>query len=219
MRVAIVGGTAGLGYGLAVRLASSGSDVLIGSRTAEKGIAAADKASEASGKEISGGENPEVVKDADLVVVAVPYPGHAAIYKSIKDQLPSEAPILDCTAPLASDIGGKPTRLIGVWQGSAAEQAKELLDGHPVASGFHTVMADLLEHPEAVIGDVLVCGDMPARKVVRKMVELLGKARFVDCGPLEQARILESLPALLIGLNLRYKLDDGAGVHITRLPD
>jgi hypothetical protein len=219
MRVAIVGGTAGLGWGLAVRLATAGADVLIGSRTQEKGVAAADNAAERTGKEVKGGGSTEVVTDADLVVITVPFTGHAGICKSIKDQLVKDVPVLDCTAPLASDIGGKPTRVVSLWQGSAAQQAKEILETNPVASGFHTVMADVLEDPSSQIGDVLVCGDMPARKAVRSMVEMLGSARFVDCGPLEQSRILETVPALLIGLNIRYKLHPGAGVKITNLPD
>lgn len=224
MKVALVGGTAGLGYGLALRLASCGIDVAVGSRKAEK---AADAAS-AIEKTLSGaaadkgavtsGANEDAVKSCDLVVVTVPFPGQAGIYKTIMPNL-GEATVLDCTVPLASEVGGKATRMLGVWEGSAAQQARGILDkATPFASGFHTVMAGRLEdlkHP--LDSDVLICGDKEAKKVVQQMVEAIPGARMVDCGPLERARILESLTALLIGINIRYKLDPGAGINIVGL--
>lgn len=221
MKVAVVGGTAGLGYGLAMRLAASGQEVIVGSRAAEKGVIVADRIRSAvSGAQVHGGENPNAVEDADLVVVAVPYVGQAEIYRSIKDSLPSEATVLDCTVPLASEVGGKATRLLGVWEGSAAQQAKGILGKQAsVASGFHTVMAGLLEATDKPVDeDVLVCGEAEAKGATETLVGGIEGARFVDCGPLENARILESITALLISINRRYKLDPGAGVHITNLP-
>jgi hypothetical protein len=221
MRIAIVGGTAGLGYGLALRLAKAGEDVVIGSRTAEKGIAAAERARSTVGDKSSleGGENSEVVKDADLVIVAVPYVGQADIYRSIKERMRPGSTVIDCTVPLASEVGGKPTRVLAIWEGSAAQQAREILGkDFPFASGFHTVMAGLLESLEEPLEeDVLVCGDAEARKVAEAVVGNIEGARLVDCGPLENARILESLTALLIGINRRYKLHPGAGIRITRI--
>lgn len=220
MKIAIVGGTAGLGRGLAVRLARAGAEVLIGSRSEDKGVAAADKVREQAGGSVEGGANTEVVRDADVVLVAVPFPGQAQIYVSLKESLGPGTPVCDCTVPLASEFGGKATRVLGVWEGSAAQQARGILGrDFPMASGFHTVMAGALEDPDEDVGDVLVCGDKDARAAIRKIVEMLGGARFVDCGPLENARILESITALLIGINIRYKLDPGAGVKITRLKD
>lgn len=221
MKVAVVGGTAGLGYGLAMRLAASGNEVIIGSRAAEKGVIVADRIRSAvSGAEVHGGENPKVVHDAEIVVVAVPYVGQAEIYRSIKDSLPPEAAVLDCTVPLASEVGGKATRLLGVWEGSAAQQAKGILGKQAsVASGFHTVMAGLLEAIDGPLNeDVLVCGEASAKEATEALIGRIEGARFVDCGPLENARILESITALLISINRRYKLDPGAGVHITNLP-
>lgn len=220
MRVAIVGGTAGLGYGLAVRLARAGAEVLIGSRQEEKAVTAADEVAAKAGgsSSVAGGQNPAVVGDAEVVVVAVPFPGQAAIYRSIREKLTEGTPVCDCTVPLASEVGGKATRLLGVWEGSAAEQARGILGrDFPLASGFHTVSAGALESPDEEVGDVLVCGDETARQAVRKMVELLGEARFVDCGPLESARLLEGITPLLIGINKRYQLSPGAGIRITRL--
>lgn len=220
MRIAVVGGTAGLGFGLALRFAKAGQEVVIGSRQAEKGVMAADRASSlVPGASVQGGENSDVVKDAEAVIVAVPFPGQAGIYKSIKEELAPETTVIDCTVPLASEFGGKATRVLGVWEGSAAQQAKGILGGDfHFGSGFHTVMASLLERVEEPVDeDVLVCGDAEAKKSAEALVGMIPGARFVDCGPLESARILESITALLVGINIRYKLDPGAGIRITRL--
>jgi NADPH-dependent F420 reductase len=221
MKVAVVGGTAGLGFALAVRLAAARQEVIIGSRAAEKGVMMADKAKTmVPDGLIEGGDNTNVVQDAEIVVVAVPFVGQAEIYRGIKDALPQGAPVLDCTVPLAAEVGGKATRMLGVWEGSAAQQAKAILGrDHSLASGFHSVTAGLLEAIDKPLEeDVLVCGEPEAKGAVEAMVGSIKGARFIDCGPLENARILESLTALLITLNRRYKVQPGAGIRITNLP-
>lgn len=223
MRVAVVGGTAGIGYGIALRCARAGDEVVIGSRREEKAQRVAGEAAESLDGDVhvGGAANEDAVRDADLVVVTVPYPGLVDTYKTIKPSLMDGAVILDCNVPLASEIGGKPTRVLGVWEGSVGQQAKGIVGkDFPVASGFHTVMgAKLVDVDHPLGADVLVAGDMPARKVAKELVGKISGARFVDCGPLENARILESLTALLIGINVRYKLDPGAGLKIAGLPD
>lgn len=222
MRITVVGGTAGIGNGIALRLAKAGDKVVIGSRGAEKAERVADEAKELLGSEadVTGAANEEAVEGAEVVVVTVPYPGLADMYKAIKPKLDPDVTVLDCNVPLASELGGKPTRILGIWEGSVAQQAKGILGkGFSVASGFHTVMAaKLIDVNTPLDGDVLVCGESAARKVIREMVGKIEKARFVDCGPLGNARILESLTALLIGINIRYKLDPGAGIRISGLP-
>jgi NADPH-dependent F420 reductase len=222
MRVSIVGGTAGLGFGLAVRLAASKHQVIIGSRAAEKGVMTADRVkSMVPDGDVQGGENPNVVQDTELVVVAVPFAGQAETYRSIKDSLQPGTPLLDCTVPLAAEVGGRATRMLGVWEGSAAQQAKGIVGREfSMASGFHSVMAELLENVGSPLEeDILVCGEPEAKGSVESLIKSLDHPRFVDCGPLENARILESLTALLISVNRRYKLDPGAGVKITHLPE
>lgn len=222
MRVAVVGGTAGLGYGLALRLANAGDDVVIGSRQPDRAEGAAERARlAAGGASVEGAANPDAVKGADVVVVTVPFPGQAGIYKGFRDGLTPGTTVIDCTVPLSSEVGGRPTRMLGVWEGSAAQQAKGILGKEfHVASGFHTVMAGALEALDRRLGqDILVCGDSEARRVAREVVGRIPGARFVDCGPLETARILESLTALLIGINGRYRVDPGAGIQITGLPE
>ncbi len=221
MEVAIVGGTNGLGYGLAIRLAKQGAKVIIGSRAAEKAQMAADKVRSVLGKAVSveGGANSEVVKGARVVMVTVPFPGQAETYRTIKDSLAPGVAVIDCTVPLASEVGGRATRMLGVWEGSAAQQARGILGrGAPMASAFHTVMAGALEDVDRPLNqDILACGDAEGRKAASQIVDLIPGARFIDCGPLETARILESLTALLIGINHRYRLDPGAGIKISGL--
>jgi len=225
MRIAIVGGTGGLGYGLALRFALVGEEVVIGSRQADRAIAAAERVRTAlgggPGVSVGGGANPEVVRDAALVMVTVPFPGQADTYKAIKSSLGSSTVVIDCTVPLASEVGGRPTRMLGVWEGSAAQQARSIVGREvTLASGFHTIMAGTLEATELSLDqDVLVCGDPDGRKMAAEVVGLLKGARYVDCGSLETARILESLTALLIGINGRYKLHPGAGLRVTGLPE
>jgi NADPH-dependent F420 reductase len=224
MRIAIVGGTGGLGYGLAVRLAAAGQDVVIGSRSAERAQAAAQRVKTLLGPKlqgsIEGGANAEIVKDATVVMVTVPFPGQADTYKAIKSSIGPNTTVIDCTVPLASEVGGRPTRMLGVWEGSAAQQARSICGRElSLASGFHTIMAGTLEAVDLSIDqDVLICGDPEARKVAAEVVGFLPGARCVDCGGLETARILESLTALLIGINGRYKLHPGAGLRVTGLP-
>ena len=221
MRIAVVGGTKGLGFGLALRFAAAGEEVWIGSRSADRAEAAAAECNgRLTGAEVRGSPNLEVVKGADVVFVTVPFPGHAETYRQLKEALPPGATVVDCNVPLASEVGGKPTRMLGVWEGSAAQQAKGILGrGFPLAAGFHTIMAGALADVDQPLhGDVLVCGETDAKDVTRGLVGLIAGARYVDCGPLEMARILESLTALLIGINGRYKLDPGAGIVISNLP-
>ena len=225
MRIAIVGGTGGLGYGLALRFALVGEEVLIGSRQADRAVAAAERVRAALRRSpdvsVGGGANPEVVKDAAVVMVTVPFPGQADTYKAIKSSFGPSTVVIDCTVPLASEVGGRPTRMLGVWEGSAAQQARSIVGREvTLASGFHTIMAGTLEATQLSLDqDVLVCGDPDGRKMAAEVVGLLKGARYVDCGSLETARILESLTALLIGINGRYKLHPGAGLRVTGLPE
>jgi NADPH-dependent F420 reductase len=223
VRIAIVGGTGGLGYGLAIRLAQAGQEVLIGSRQADRATAAAERVKAALAPaevSVEGGANADIVKDVAVVMVTVPFPGQADTYKAMKASVTAGTTVIDCTVPLASEVGGRPTRMLGVWEGSAAQQARSILGREvTLASGFHTVMGATLETFDVSLDqDVLVCGDPDARKVAEEVVGLLPGARFVDCGALETARILESLTALMIGINGRYKIHPGAGIKITGLP-
>jgi NADPH-dependent F420 reductase len=212
--VAIVGGTGDLGFGLAVRLAAAGVEVVIGSRSEERAAQAAERVPEGS---VRGAENPQAVSGADVAFVTVPYEGQAEIYRSIRDQLSDAAVVCDTTTPLATAVGGRPTQVVRPWHGSAAEQAAAILrDGTRLVSGFHTVSAELLEDPATELDeDVLLCGDDPEAKArVGELVERIPGLRWVDCGLLSAARILEPITAAMISVNRRYRIR-GAGIRVT----
>jgi len=219
MQIAVVGGTAGLGRALALRLAHAGADVVVGSREEAKATSVAKELSDKLDRPVEGKANQDAVRGVDVTLVAVPFPGLAPTYAVIKEGLSPGAVVIDCNVPLASEVGGKATRLLGVWEGSAAQAGKAILgkDFH-MAAGFHSVMAGKLEALDTPLQmDILVCGDAEGKAVAEQVVSLIDGARFVDCGPLERARILESITALLIGINSRYKLQPGAGIRITGL--
>ena len=223
-RIAIIGGTGDLGFGLALRWAGAGVPIVIGSRDAQRAQDASDRVkatinAAAAQVSVGGFENAEAAAQASIVVLAVPFPAQAAILKSIRDSL-KDAILVDTTVPLAATLGGKPTRTVGVWQGSAAEQARELVPQRvPVLAAFHNVSADALQNLSTPLDcDILVCGDDPAAKEkLFPLVKLIPGLRPLDAGPLEMARIVEPLTALLISINRRYKVHH-AGLRVTGLP-
>jgi NADPH-dependent F420 reductase len=218
MTIAIVGGTGDEGFGLALRLARAGEPVVIGSRSEERGAEAAGRARERLGSDapIQGTENTNSVAGVDVVFVTVPYEGQAEIYRSLKEHWTEGAIVCDATTPLATAVGGRPTHVLRPWHGSAAEQARALLPEHVrLVAGFHTVGAEgLAELERPVVGDVLLCGkDAEAKAAVGALIERIPDLRWVDCGPLAMARILEPLTALLISVNRRYGIKD-SGIRV-----
>jgi NADPH-dependent F420 reductase len=216
--IAIVGGTGDLGFGLALHLSRAGEQVVIGSRSEERGEEAARRANELieGGATLGGAENTQAVAAADVVFVTVPYAGQADIYRSIADHVPEGAVVCDTTTPLATAVGGRAWQVLRPWAGSAAEQAKSLLPKKArLVSGFHSVSADVLQDldrtPE---GDVLLCGDnAEAKAEIGTLVEKIDGLRWVDCGALSMARILEPITAVLVSVNRRYGIRD-AGVRL-----
>ena len=218
-RVAVVGGTGDLGYPLAVRWVKAGIDVVIGSREKEKAEKVAAELHELTGKSAEAMANPDAVASADVVVVTVPFSGFVPIYKSIADSLRPGAVVIDATVPVEASVGGKATHVFGIWEGSAAQLGKAFLPkGTQMCAGFHTVSASAARDFDAPLeGDVLVCGAKDGKPAVRELVEALPNLRYVDAGPLENARIIEPITALLIGINHRYGTDR-SGIQIASLP-
>jgi NADPH-dependent F420 reductase len=219
-RVAVIGGTGEEGFGLATRWAAAGIEIVIGSRVAERAEDAARRLGNAvRDARAMGRENHEAAASADVVVVTVPFAGQAATYKAIRDHIAPDTVVVDCTAPLASAVGGRPWHTLAVWQGSAAQQAASLLGDATLCAAFHSLSATSLSDRDAPLdGDVLACGPRAGKEVVADLVEAMPGLRFVDAGPLDNARLVEPLTALLIGLNRRYRTDR-AGIRITGLPD
>jgi 8-hydroxy-5-deazaflavin:NADPH oxidoreductase len=219
--IPIVGGTGALGAGLALRWAQAGRRIVIGSRAAERAEEAAARLREAvPGAEIEGLLNEEAAQRAEIVFLAVPFRAQSENLNNLRGALRPGQILVDCTVPLAAAFGGKATRSLGVWQGSAAQQAQEMVpEGVTVVAGLHTIAAPTLADPEAELDeDVLVCGDRKADKArVARLIETIPGLRPVNAGPLEMARIVEQLTPLLISVNTRYKAH--AGIRLTGLPD
>lgn len=218
----MLGGTGALGSALAWRLAATGVDVLVGSRELERAEAACQKLRARAGAG-AGALTPATLEGAasgaGMLLLCVPFRSHSETFTALRHVLAPGQLIVDATVPLAAAISGKATRTIGVWQGSAAQQAQEMVpDGVHVVAALHTVSAKLLgDSGEPLDQDVLICGDRRAdKRAVAELVERIEGLRAVDAGPLEQARIVEQLTATLIGINVRHKAH--AGVRITGLP-
>jgi hypothetical protein len=219
--VTIIGASGALGFGLAVRLGAAGVEVTIGSRELTRAEEAAERARQLvpSGS-FAGLENGPAAAANELVVLSVPFRSHSETLTNLKGSLRAGQLVLDATVPLAAAVSGKATRMLGVWQGSAAQQAQEMVpEGVSVVAGLHTVSAGLLSDLEHRLDeDVLICGERREEKArVAALIERIDGLRAVDCGRLEMARITESLTALLISINVRYKAQ--AGFHVTGLPD
>jgi len=219
--IAVLGGTGPEGFGLALRWAQAGEIVIIGSRDAKRAQDAAEKIKQRVGASavISGEENLIACAAAELLVLTIPFEGHADLLKQLKPAIRPGSMVIDATVPLAASVGGRATRTLGVWQGSAAQQTAELVPkGIPVVAAFQNAGAELLNAEGPVECDVIVCSDDPgASQIARALATKIPGVRAIDGGKLENARILEQITALLIGLNIRHK--GHSGIRITGLPD
>ena len=218
-RVAVIGGTGEEGFGLAARWATAGVEIVIGSRDKGRAEDAAARLNElVPDASVSGLLNPDAAASCPVVVVAVPFSGQAAIYRSIAEGVSEDSLVIDCTVPVAAAVGGAASHTLGVWEGSAAQQAAALLPRGTLGAAFHSLSASALQDLEAELeGDVLACGPKAAKAAVAELTAAIPRLRFVDAGPLANARIVEPITALLIGINRRYKVR-GAGIRITGLP-
>jgi len=219
MDVTIVGGTGAEGYGLALRLAGAGHRVTIGSRSADRAAEAVARLEETLGPDVQalGAENAEAVAGAAVVVVTVPFSAMIGTYDSIAPSLATGQVVLDATSPLMAAVGGKAWQALRPWQGSAAELAASAVpDGVAVVAGLHTVAAHALAALDAdVASDALLCSDDDdAKRLVGELIASVPGMRWVDAGPLANARLTEPLTALIIAINRRYKVREG-GFRIT----
>jgi NADPH-dependent F420 reductase len=217
--IAILGGTGPAGMGLALRWARTGETVILGSRDAQRAQQAAEKIKKnAPESRVSGMENSAACAAADLLVLTVPFEGQAALLKQLKPAIRPGTILIDATVALAASVGGRASRTIGVWQGSAAQQAAELVPkGVSVVAAFHNLSAELLNGDKELDCDVIVCSDdANAIQVTRALTARIPGVRAIDGGKLENARVLEQITAMLIGLNIRHK--GHGGIRITGLP-
>ena len=217
--VSIIGASGALGQGLALRWAQAGVPLVLGSREAERaGEAASAVVAAVPGAAVEGVDNVEAAAASPVVVLSVPFGAQAKTLKQIAESLQPGHLVIDASVPLAAQVGGKPTQMLGVWQGSAAQQAASLLpEGVEIVSALHTVSAATLADPDHKFDeDVLLCGDNKDQKAIAsELIEAIEGLRAVDAGRLENSRITESLTALMIGINIRNKAH--AGIRITGL--
>jgi len=217
----VIGASGALGFGLSLRLARTGVPIAIGSRDPDRARETAARAEELLPEgEFSAHDNAGAASAAGTVILSVPFRNQSETLANIAESLQPGQLFIDATVPLAAAVAGKATRMLGVWQGSAAQQALEMVpDGVRVVSALHTVSAASLSDLEVDLDqDVLVCGDKRADK--REAAELIDRIpglRCVDCGRLENSRTTEALTALLIAVNARYKIH--SGIKLTRLPE
>ena len=218
--IAILGGTGPAGMGLGLRWARAGETIILGSRDAQRAQEAAEKVRQRAGSQarIHGMENSAACATAETLVLTVPFEGQVSLLKQLKPSIRQGSVLVDATVALAASVGGRASRTLGVWQGSAAQQAAELVPkGISVAAAFHNLSAELLNGNEPLDCDVIVCGDDPnANQLARTLAAKIPGVRAIDGGKLENARILEQITALLIGLNIRHK--GHGGIRVTGLP-
>jgi len=220
--IAILGGTGDQGLGLALRFARAGRPVWIGSRVPERARTAAEKVREATGsRQVEGLDNAQATARAPLVILSVPFEHTAGTLKSTREALTSGQIVVSMGVPLASSVGGAAAHMVGVWQGSCAELVASLLPaGVHAVSAFQNVSAHRLQAlDQPVECDVVVSGAKQPRSEVMALCDLVPGLRAVDGGPLANARIVESITALLIGLNIRYRAPEGIGLRFTGFPE
>jgi NADPH-dependent F420 reductase len=220
--IAILGGTGDQGLGLALRFAKAQRRVAIGSRKVDRALVAAEEVRKAvPDADVSGYENSEAAAQAAVVILSVPFEHMAGTVKAIKPVLIADQILVSMAVPLATAVGDGAARTLGVWQGSAAELVQSLAPaGVEVVSAFQNVSAHRLrELDRPVECDVVVSGKKAPRARIMELCRLIPGVRGLDGGPLANARIVEELTALLIGMNVRYKLPEGVGIRFTGLPD
>lgn len=163
-------------------------------------------------------ENSAACAAADILMLTVPFEGQAALLKRLKPAMTAGSILIDATVPLAAGVGGRASRTLGIWQGSAAQQAAELVPAEvSVVAAFHNLSADLLGGDNPLDCDVVVCSDdSDAAQLTRELAAKIPGVRPIDGGKLENARIVEQITALLVGLNIRHK--GHSGIRITGLP-
>ncbi|MYV53952.1 NADPH-dependent F420 reductase [Streptomyces sp. SID3212] len=207
--VGVLGGTGDQGRGLAYRLGRAGQKVIIGSRAADRAAASAAEL----GYGVEGADNAECARRSDVVIVAVPWDGHATILASLREELAGKL-VIDCVNPLGFDKKG--AYALTPEEGSAAEQAAALLPDSRVTAAFHHLSAPLLQDPavEEIATDVMVLGEVRAdTDIVQALAARIPGIRGVFAGRLRNAHQVESLVANLISVNRRYKAH--AGLRVT----
>jgi NADPH-dependent F420 reductase len=215
----VLGGAGEEGFGLALRWAIAGYQVFVGSRSPDRAVEAAKTIAQTAKRpvRVSGLTNENAVSQADVIVVTVPFAALLETLRTVKANFRPGQVLVNVSVPLETAVGGRATRTVGVWAGSAGELAASVVPNMvSVVTAFNNVSAELLRDlSKPVDCDVLVCGnDENAKKIVLDLVKGIVGARGFDAGALENSRTIEQVTALLVSLNIRYKVKS-AGLRIT----
>ena len=197
----------------------AGHQVIIGSRSPDRAAEAARTIAQTARRPIraSGSSNESAVSQADVIVLTVPFTALLETLKTVKPNFKPGQVLVNVSVPLETAVGGRATRTVGVWAGSAGELIASVVPKTvSVVTAFNNVSAELLKDPTKPVDcDVLVCSnDDNAKKIVLDLVKSIGGARGFDAGALENSRTIEQITALLVSLNIRYKVKN-AGLRIT----
>ncbi len=215
----MLGGAGEEGFGLALRWAMAGHQVIVGSRSPDRAVEAARTIAQTAGRpvRVSGLSNENAVLQTDVIVLTVPFTALLDTLKTVKPSFKPGQVLVNVSVPLETAIGGRATRTVGVWAGSAGELAASVVPKTvSVVTAFNNVSAELLRDPSKPVDcDVLVCSnDENAKRIVLDLVKSIAGARGFDAGALENSRTVEQITALLVSLNIRYKVKN-AGLRIT----
>jgi len=197
----------------------AGHQVIVGSRSPDRAAEAAKTIAQTARRPVraSGSSNESAVSQADVIVVTVPFTALLETLKTVKPSFKPGQVLVNVSVPLETAVGGRATRTVGVWAGSAGELAASVVPRTvSVVTAFNNVSAELLRDPSKPVDcDILVCSnDDNAKKIVLDLVKSIGGARGFDAGALENSRTVEQITALLVSLNIRYKVKS-AGLRIT----
>ena len=197
----------------------AGHQVIVGSRSPDRAAEAAKTITQTARRSVrvSGLSNENAVLQADVIVLTVPFTALLETLKTVKPSFKPGQVLVNVSVPLETAVGGRATRTVGVWAGSAGELAASVVPKTvSVVTAFNNVSAELLRDPSKPVDcDILVCSnDDNAKKIVLDLVKSIGGARGFDAGALENSRTVEQITALLVSLNIRYKVKS-AGLRIT----
>jgi len=209
--IGFIGGTGPEGKGLAARFALAGMEVILGSRSTERGQEAANDVLSVSGGTVRGATNEETARSSDIIVLTVPYSGLADTLGGLVDAIGDKI-VVSAVVPLQFAKGR--VTMLGVEEGSASEQAQRILPNAKVVGAYHNLAAGhLIDVEHAMEGDVLVCGDdADAVRQVIWLSEQIRDLRGVNCGPLSSSHYIEGVTALLININRNYKKESGVQI-------
>ena len=207
MKIAVLGGTGSLGRGLALRLASLGYDVIVGSRDVRKAEAKAEEYGKILGVNIKGLDNKKAAMECDIAIITIPWKYAFDTAESLKDELAKKI-VVSPIVPMEKSANG--FVYVNLPEGSAAEKSASILPDSIIVAAYHNIPAKRFADLNAEFEwDVAVCGDdVESKRVVMEITNKIKGLRALDAGRLSNSRIVESLTPLLINIAINNRMKD-----------